>query len=112
MHDNCFTITSTKVGFMADGFSHLTRVSYDTLAANMLDMQYVWQHIIRLLVKIFDNSYETHSAVKRPNAVLCKRMRSATDKSKINSGCMQKHTREKAALFLQRYRVRGGRFVK
>ena len=57
-------------------------------------------------------AYETHSAVKRPNAVLCKRMRSATDKSKINSGCMQKHTREKAALFLQRYRVREGRFVK
>ena len=52
-------------------------------------------------------SYETHSAVKRPNAVLCKRMRSATDKSKINSGCMQKHTREKkAASFLQQYRVR------
>ena len=47
-------------------------------------------------------SYETHSAVKWSNAVLCKRMRSATDKSKINSGCMQKHAREKkAALFLQ-----------
>ena len=50
----------------------------------------------------FENSYETHSVVKRPNAVLCKRMRSGTDRSKINSGCMQKHTREKkAALFLQ-----------
>ena len=47
-------------------------------------------------------SYETHSAVKRSNAVLCKRMRGATDKSRINSGCMQKHTREKkAALLLQ-----------
>ena len=46
---------------------------------------------------------ETHSGVKRPNAVLFKRQRSAADKSKINSGCMQKHKREKkAALFLQR----------
>ena len=46
--------------------------------------------------------YETHSAVKRPNAFLCKDMRSATDKSKINNGCMQKHKREKeATLFLQ-----------
>ena len=54
VHDNCCTITSTKVGFIADGFSHLTRVSYDTSAVNMLDMQYVWQHIIRLLVKIFN----------------------------------------------------------
>ena len=46
-------------------------------------------------------SYETHSVEKRPNAALCKRMRSATDKSKINSGCMRKHTREKkATLFL------------
>ena len=51
-------------------------------------------------------TYETHSAVKRPNTVLCKRTRSATDKSKINSGCKQKHTREKAALFLQHFRVR------
>ena len=46
--------------------------------------------------------YETHSTVKRPNDVLCKRMCSATDKSKIDNGCMQKHKREKkAALFLQ-----------
>ena len=53
-------------------------------------------------------TYETHSAVKRPNAVLCKRMRSATDKSKISSVCMQKHKREKkAALFYsEHYRVR------
>ena len=48
-----------------------------------------------------EGPYETHSAVKRPNAVVCKCMR-ATDKGKINSGCMQKHTREKkATLFLQ-----------
>ena len=33
--------------------------------------------------------YETHSAMKRPNAVFSKRMRSATDKSKINNGWMQ-----------------------
>ena len=51
---------------------------------------------------IFAMSYDTHSAVKRPNAVFSKRMRSATDKSQINNGWMQKHTREnKAALFLQ-----------
>ena len=55
VHDNCFTTTSTKVGLIADGFSHLARVSYDTSAANMLDMQYVWQHIIRLLMMIFNN---------------------------------------------------------
>ena len=61
--------------------------------------------IMEYLAPLPDNyenaaTYETHSAVKRPNAVLCKRMRSATDKIKINSGCMQKHTREKkAALF-------------
>ena len=49
-----------------------------------------------------DSAYETHSAVKRPNAALCKRMRSVTDKSKINNGCMQKQKREKkAALLLQ-----------
>ena len=47
-------------------------------------------------------AYETHSAVKRSNALLCKRMRSATDKSKIKYGCMQKYKREKkAALFIQ-----------
>ena len=34
----------------------------------------------------FPLSYETHSAVKRSNAVLRKRMRSATYKSKINNG--------------------------
>ena len=57
---------------------------------------------------IFFIPYETHSAVKRSNAVLCKRMHSATEKSKTNSGCMQKHTREKrAALFYsEHYRVR------
>ena len=67
------------------------------------------------------SSYETHSAVKRPNAVLYQRMRSATDKSKINSGCMQKHTRENKAalLYSEHYRVRvreiekfKGKFVK
>ena len=47
-------------------------------------------------------TYETHSTVKRPNAILCTRMRSATYKSKIDNGCMQTHKREKkAALFLQ-----------
>ena len=47
-------------------------------------------------------TYETHSTMKRSNAILCTRMRSATDRSKIDNGCMQKHTREKrAALFLQ-----------
>ena len=53
-------------------------------------------------------AYETHSAVKRSNAVLCKRMLSATDKSKICSGCMQKHTREKKAVlfYSEHYRVR------
>ena len=44
-------------------------------------------------------AYETHSAVKRPNAVRCKRMRNATDRSKINNGCMQKHTREGGIIF-------------
>ena len=39
-------------------------------------------------------TYETHSAVKRPNAVLCKRMRSATDKRQIKNGNMQRHTKE------------------
>ena len=35
---------------------------------------------------IYDNKpYETHSAVKRPNAALCIRMRIATDNSKINN---------------------------
>ena len=54
------------------------------------------------LKKFYVKPYETYSAVKRSNAVLCKRMRSATDKSKIDNGCMQKHKREKkAALFLQ-----------
>ena len=54
------------------------------------------------LVNIVRDAYETHSAVKRPNAVLCIRIRSATDWSKIINGCMQKHKREKtAALFLQ-----------
>ena len=47
-------------------------------------------------------AYETHSAVRRPNAVLCKRMRGATDKSKSYDGCMEKNKREKkAALSLQ-----------
>ena len=46
--------------------------------------------------------YKTHSAVRRSNTAICKRMRSATDKSKISNGCIQKHKREKrAALFLQ-----------
>ena len=49
-----------------------------------------------------DSAYETHSAAKRSNAVLRKRMRSATDKSQISNGYMQKHKREKkASLFLQ-----------
>ena len=52
-------------------------------------------------MKFLKIAYETHSAVKWPNAVFSKRMRSAIDKSKINNGWMQKHTREnKAALFL------------
>ena len=53
-------------------------------------------------------SYETHSAVKRPNAVLCKRMRSATDESKSNNCCMQKHKRERRPhyFYSEHYRVR------
>ena len=54
---------------------------------------------------------ETHSAVKRPNVILCKRMRSATDESKIINGCMQKHKGEKmAAIFftVSIFRVRVG----
>ena len=39
-------------------------------------------------------AYEAHLAVKWPNAVLCKRMRSAIDKSEIDNDCMQKHNRE------------------
>ena len=49
---NCLhAITSTKVGFLAARFSHLLRLSYDTSAANILDMQYVQYHIIPLLVR-------------------------------------------------------------
>ena len=49
-------------------------------------------------------SYETHSAVKQPNAIWCKRMRSATEKSKIKTGCKQKHTREKkTAIVMEKY---------
>ena len=52
--------------------------------------------------KLSFSAYETHSAVKRSNAVLRKRMRSATDKNKIYNGYIQKHKREKkASLFLQ-----------
>ena len=38
MHDNCFTVTPPKVGFLAARFSHITRVSYDLSAAKMQDM--------------------------------------------------------------------------
>ena len=43
-------------------------------------------------------AYETHSAVQWPNAVLCKRMCNATDKRKIDNGCMQKHKREEGRI--------------
>ena len=61
-----------------------------------------------LLIIVKWLAYETHSAVTRPNAVFSKRMRSATDRSKINNGWMQKHTREnKDALFYsEHFRVR------
>ena len=54
-------------------------------------------------------SYESHSAVKRSNAILCTRMRSATDRSKINNGCTQKHKRERRRLhysYSEHFRVR------
>ena len=50
-------------------------------------------------------TYQTHSAVKRPNAVLSKRMRNSTDKSKSSNGCMQKHKKARAALFLQNKKI-------
>ena len=77
------------------------RISRAVLSASNQELVVVWSRN-RGRQRISFDPYETHSAVKRPNAVLCKRMRSATDKSKINNGCMQKHKREKnAALFLQ-----------
>ena len=79
-----------------------------SILALCFDLFYTDQVVNHIFTSLFNlykyckvKSYETHSAVKRPNAIFSKRMRSATDKSKINSGCMQKHTREKkCALFL------------
>ena len=51
LHDNVFANTSTKVDFLAARFSHLVRFSYDTSAANILDMQYMQYDIIPLLVR-------------------------------------------------------------
>ena len=38
MHDDCFTITWSKVGVLAARFSNLAKVSYDTSGADMLNM--------------------------------------------------------------------------
>ena len=54
-------------------------------------------------------TYETHSAVKRPDAVLCKRMRSATDKSKKLTMAACRSTRERRRLhyfYIEHFRVR------
>ena len=51
LNDNVFANKSTKVGFLAARFSYLLRLSYDTPAANILDMQYVQFHIIPLWIR-------------------------------------------------------------
>ena len=69
--------------------------------------------IMEYLAPLPDNyenaaTYETHSAVKRPNAVLCKRMRSPTDRSKLPvAACRSTRERRRPHYFdSEHYRVR------
>ena len=58
------TNTATKVGFLAARFSHLLRLSYDTSAANILDMQYQLRNGFPKVISDFLALKRAHSSTK------------------------------------------------